>query len=624
MPIQDNRPGSGGGGGSVDSVNGQSGNVVLTKTNIGLGNVDNTSDLNKPVSTAQQAALDDKIGLNDPPADIEPDANSGFFYFSSLNSNVKPLQASPNETWAHRRWEMKIDPDSANLPMGTSGQFAYMLSMYLEHLGNSDIGSLSLISPYVNLGNGVDAIAIGGLRLFDGYGDINADVTLDNIQGYSFQFNVDAAASITSYINAFQDFAQLPGAVPNYYSFIASPNIGEVKNNNNLTGLLVNPTVGDFIGNAGFNGIQVNGTFGDFDTGSFNGVYVAPTINTVQNAYGLLIDMTNVTAVNKYAAQFTGDVNITGDLSFTGTLSIGSINAYGEQNPIVDGGLNPSTIHGLINSMVAPDNVTIANVDTIGVNTASLINIGENAILTSGPFSLGLTSLAFPAIVTTKSGSSLDFLTGAGFAINFDAASTGGTIGQVTGARAIFVPNGVTSVTRAYGFWFHTPFGAISADTWGLYIEDATKNYMEGALKIGAGSDEPTAGITLDVEGDVLITGDLQVTGTIGNPPAQVDCDDNDTERVVIGDDVDVKYTIDYVLQLNVSGKKITGSIILGYDSDEAALLFDEEREFVNVDLPVVITPFEDSGDIGLDVELDTVGENAKFRYTIRRITAVV
>ena len=31
----------------------------ITKSTIGLGNVDNTSDLNKPISTATQAALDD-------------------------------------------------------------------------------------------------------------------------------------------------------------------------------------------------------------------------------------------------------------------------------------------------------------------------------------------------------------------------------------------------------------------------------------------------------------------------------------------------------------------------------------------------------------------------------------
>ncbi|MGM9544033.1 MAG: tail fiber protein [Romboutsia timonensis] len=51
----------GAGKGSVISVNNMTGEVVLTKSNIGLGNVDNTSDANKPVSTAQQNALDKKV-----------------------------------------------------------------------------------------------------------------------------------------------------------------------------------------------------------------------------------------------------------------------------------------------------------------------------------------------------------------------------------------------------------------------------------------------------------------------------------------------------------------------------------------------------------------------------------
>jgi len=49
--------------GAVTSVNGQSGVVTLTKANIGLGNVDNTSDLNKPISTATQNALNTKADL---------------------------------------------------------------------------------------------------------------------------------------------------------------------------------------------------------------------------------------------------------------------------------------------------------------------------------------------------------------------------------------------------------------------------------------------------------------------------------------------------------------------------------------------------------------------------------
>lgn len=45
---------------AVASVNGKTGTVVLVKADVGLGNVDNTSDANKPVSTATQTALNAK------------------------------------------------------------------------------------------------------------------------------------------------------------------------------------------------------------------------------------------------------------------------------------------------------------------------------------------------------------------------------------------------------------------------------------------------------------------------------------------------------------------------------------------------------------------------------------
>lgn len=44
----------------VTSVNNKTGAVTLAKGDVGLGNVDNTSDANKPISNATQAALNDK------------------------------------------------------------------------------------------------------------------------------------------------------------------------------------------------------------------------------------------------------------------------------------------------------------------------------------------------------------------------------------------------------------------------------------------------------------------------------------------------------------------------------------------------------------------------------------
>lgn len=45
---------------AVSSVAGKTGTVTLTKSDVGLANVDNTSDANKPISTATQTALDGK------------------------------------------------------------------------------------------------------------------------------------------------------------------------------------------------------------------------------------------------------------------------------------------------------------------------------------------------------------------------------------------------------------------------------------------------------------------------------------------------------------------------------------------------------------------------------------
>lgn len=52
--------------GAVDSVAGKTGVVTLVKGDVGLGNVDNTSDVNKPVSTAQQNELNLKANLASP------------------------------------------------------------------------------------------------------------------------------------------------------------------------------------------------------------------------------------------------------------------------------------------------------------------------------------------------------------------------------------------------------------------------------------------------------------------------------------------------------------------------------------------------------------------------------
>ena len=71
----------------VQSVQGRDGDVVITKADVGLGSVDNTSDLGKPVSTATAAVLDTKADLVSgvvpdsqlPPKSVEEHANLAGF-----------------------------------------------------------------------------------------------------------------------------------------------------------------------------------------------------------------------------------------------------------------------------------------------------------------------------------------------------------------------------------------------------------------------------------------------------------------------------------------------------------------------------------------------------------------
>lgn len=70
---------------SVLSVNGKSGSVVLNKSDVGLSNVDNTRDLDKPVSTATQTQLSLKANISS----LAPSAFSGS-YSDLINKPVIP------------------------------------------------------------------------------------------------------------------------------------------------------------------------------------------------------------------------------------------------------------------------------------------------------------------------------------------------------------------------------------------------------------------------------------------------------------------------------------------------------------------------------------------------------
>jgi len=191
----------------------------------------------------------------------------------------------------------------------------------------------------------------------------------------------------------------------------------------------------------------------------------------------------------KKAAFFKGDVQIDGGLSFSGGLSVGALNAFSAL-PMVNGTGSPVSIHSLVTNPTVAANATVTLADTLGVNTAMLLNIGDNATVTTG--FLGVQALGLPAVVTMGAGSTVDVVGGAVFALSLDAAAGGGTIDTLNLCSSLAIPNGVTTVNKARGYFFDMPFGNVGTDIWGLYSKpSAAHNYIAGDLVIGP-TDLPT------------------------------------------------------------------------------------------------------------------------------------
>ena len=104
----------------------RTGDVNITKANIGLGNVDNTSDLDKPISTATQTALDGK--QNTLTFDTTPTAGSTnpvtsdgiAAEISALNSNLSQKVSSVNGETPDTNGNVEIDATDIETSSGVA------------------------------------------------------------------------------------------------------------------------------------------------------------------------------------------------------------------------------------------------------------------------------------------------------------------------------------------------------------------------------------------------------------------------------------------------------------------------------------------------------------------------
>ena len=110
------------------------------KGDVDLGSVDNTSDVNKPVSIAQQAALDGKANKGSkadaglPNADNTSDANKPVSIAQQAALNLKPNAANPNTTgtWSHAGGTLSLNSSGATWAVFKSDNVATSYMAFIK------------------------------------------------------------------------------------------------------------------------------------------------------------------------------------------------------------------------------------------------------------------------------------------------------------------------------------------------------------------------------------------------------------------------------------------------------------------------------------------------------------
>lgn len=118
----------------VQTVAGRIGNVVLSKSDVGLNNVDNTSDLNKPISNAVQSGLDTKANS------VHSHSSSEITDFSSSVSGLLPVKNILSGNG------ISVTSSGSDFTVAATGQFGLTSEQVDDRVSN-----LLVAGNYVNL-----------------------------------------------------------------------------------------------------------------------------------------------------------------------------------------------------------------------------------------------------------------------------------------------------------------------------------------------------------------------------------------------------------------------------------------------------------------------------------------
>jgi hypothetical protein len=159
----------------VQAVNGYTGNVNLTKTDLGLGDVNNTSDINKPVSTATQAALDTKANLSDVNTALATkistiDVNAALALKANITDVNTALDTKISTTDANAALALKANSTDVNTALATKANSTDVNTALATKISNADAtAALALKLDANKVG------ALSGVASLDASGKVPTD-----------------------------------------------------------------------------------------------------------------------------------------------------------------------------------------------------------------------------------------------------------------------------------------------------------------------------------------------------------------------------------------------------------------------------------------------------------------
>ena len=406
----------------VQTVNGMTGSVAITKTSIDLGNVNNTSDVNKPVSAATQTALDAKAD--------NTSVQSALALKSNITDVNTALALKSNSTDVNTALALKSNSTDVNTALALKAPLAS--PTFTGTVTTSSINTGALISSSVKAptfaSTPITLSYTGSTINWNPSLGLNAAVTLT--QNSTISFTTPPPVGSYGTVILTQDATGSRTILLPTISGVTNKVLGSTST---ITVALSTAATTKDILNFYYDGINCYWNVGQ-------GYGIAATSNATNLA-------TNVTGTLAVANGGTGAVTLTGIIKGTGSSALSAaVSGTDFQAPIIltTTGSGAATLSGTTLNIPSTTNYTLPTASAL---TLGGVKVGTNlSIDVSGVLSANINAGSISGTISLTNGGT-GATTAAASLTNLGAAS----IASPTFTGTPSLPSGTTGVTQTAG-----------------------------------------------------------------------------------------------------------------------------------------------------------------------------